>query len=166
MNWADWTIVGIVAVSGLISLQRGFVREALSLVNWGLAFIIAITFRDQLALLLADAVETPSLREMLSFGILFAATLIVGALVNHLICELVKITGLSGTDRLFGMLFGLTRGVIVVLAILLLLPSVVPVDKDSWWQQSQLIPRFLLLEDWSRETASLLMKEARELFNG
>ncbi len=165
MNWADWTIVAILAVSSLISLKRGFVREALSLANWVLAFIVAMTFRDPLAAVLVDTVQTPSIRDMVAFGLLFAATLVVGAMVNYLIGELVKITGLSGTDRLFGMVFGLARGVIVVVAALLLVPALVPIDKDLWWQESVLIPHFLLLEDWSRKTAAELSNWVLALIN-
>lgn len=165
MNWADWTIVGILAVSSLISLKRGFVKEALSLVNWVAAFVIAMTFRDPLAHLLAESVQTPSIREMLAFALLFAATLIVGAMVNYLVGELVRMTGLSGTDRLFGMIFGMARGVIVVVAILILLPPIVPVHQDPWWAQSSLIPQFLMLEDWARETASQASRLISELFN-
>ncbi len=153
MNWADWTILAILIVSCLISLRRGFVKEALSMVNWVLAFIVAMTFREQLSTLLESQIATPSVREMVAFGILFAATLVIGAMVNHLVGELVRMTGLSGTDRLFGMVFGLIRGFIVVMALLLLLPIVIPIDQDSWWQESALIPKFLTFEDWARETA-------------
>jgi membrane protein required for colicin V production len=153
MNWADWTILAILAVSSLISLKRGFVKEALSLAVWVVAFVVAMTFRDQLATLLVNSIATPSVRDMVAFGILFAATLIVGAMVNYLIGELVRMTGLSGTDRLFGMIFGMARGVIVVMAVLLLVPPVIPIDKDPWWQQSSLIPHFMSLEAWSRQLA-------------
>ena len=153
------------AVSSVISLKRGFVREALSLANWGVAFVVAMTFRDSLAALLVDSVQTPSIREMLAFGLLFAATLVVGAMVNYLIGELVKITGLSGTDRMFGMVFGLARGVIVVVAILILVPAVVPIDQDLWWRDSVLIPHFLQLEDWTRHMAAALSERVLALVN-
>lgn len=154
MNWADWTIIAIVSVSCLISIKRGFVKEALSLAVWIAAFIIAMLFNERLAVLLTDSITTPSLRYIVAFAILFAATLVVGAMVNYLIGELVKMTGLSGTDRMFGMVFGLIRGALVVLALVIVLPSVVPVEEDGWWQQSALIPRFLVFESWARETSS------------
>lgn len=165
MNWADWTILAILLISCLISLKRGFVKEALSMVNWVLAFIIAMTFRDQLATLLESQIATPSVREMVAFGILFAATLVVGAMVNHLVGELIRMTGLSGTDRLFGMIFGLVRGLVVVMALLLLVPMVLPVDQDAWWQESALIPQFLRFEGWARETAGELTRFTVNLFD-
>lgn len=154
MNWADWAILGIVLVSSLISLKRGFVKEALSLVIWILAFIVAMLFGERLAVLLTDLISTPSVREMTAFVLLFAATLIVGAMVNYLVGELVRMTGLSGTDRLFGMMFGVARGLVVVMALLILLPSLVPLDQDSWWHESALIPHFLAFEHWARSLAA------------
>ncbi len=154
MNWADWAILGILLVSSLISIKRGFVKEALSLATWVVAFIIAMLFGERLAVLLTDLIPTPSIREMTAFVILFATTLIVGAMVNYLISELVRMTGLSGTDRLFGMLFGLARGLVVVMALLILLPSILPMEQDEWWQESALIPHFLAFEHWARALAA------------
>ncbi len=164
MNWADWTILVILAVSGLISIKRGFIKEALSLVIWAAAFVVAMLFRDQMTVLLMDSIQTPSLRQAVAFGVLFLGTLIVGSMVNYLLGELVRMTGLSGTDRLLGMLFGLARGAIVVMAILIFLPRVLPVAQDPWWQQSVLIPQFLTFEDWSRQTASYLTQRILQLF--
>jgi membrane protein required for colicin V production len=78
-------------------------------------------------------------------------------MVKYLVGELVKMTGLSGTDRLFGMAFGLARGVIIVMALLILLPMAFPVNQDIWWQQSILIPQFLLIEHWCKDTFALLL---------
>lgn len=164
MNWADWSILGILALSSLISLKRGFVKEALSMLNWVLAFFVAVTFRDQLSVLLAEQIATPSVRDIVAFGVLFAMTLIVGAMVNYLIGEMVRMTGLSGTDRLFGTLFGLVRGLVVVMAILLLVPPIIPIDQDSWWQESALIPQFLEFDDWARQTARQLTSMVLSFF--
>lgn len=150
MNWADWTIICIVLISSLIGLSRGLVKEALSLAIWVIAFFVAMTFRDPLSLLLVDYIEMPSVRQMAAFAILFAATLIVGAMVNHLLSELIKITGLSGTDRFLGVIFGMLRGVAVVLAIVILVPLFVSIDQDPWWQASLLIPHFQAMEEWSK----------------
>ncbi len=165
MNWADWTILAVLAISSLISLKRGFVKEALSLVVWVLAFFMASIFSTRLEGLLESSITTPSMRQMVAFGILFAATLIVGAMVNYLIGELVKMTGLSGTDRLFGMVFGLARGAIVVMAILLLLPGFIPVDQDPWWHNSSIIPHFLVFEDWARDAAKGVSSAIYGFFN-
>jgi len=164
MNWADWAILSILVISSLISLKRGFVKEALSMANWVLAFFVAMTFRDPFSIFLTDHVATPSLRDMLSFAILFAATLIVGAMVNFLIGELVRMTGLSGTDRLFGTIFGFIRGFIVVMAVLLIVPGFIAIDQDIWWQESVLIPQLMAFEGWCRIAGQEFIRLVTGLF--
>lgn len=155
-NGADWAIIVVVVLSALISIARGFVREALSLLVWVVAFVVAFFFSERLAPLLGNLVELPSLRYLAAFAILFVCTLIVGSVVNFLVVQLVRMTGLSAVDRLLGMMFGVCRGVLIALLILIFLPKIIPVDQDPWWQQSRLIPRVLVLENWSRETAATL----------
>lgn len=154
MNWADLAILAILLVSSLISIKRGFVHEALSLAGWVAAFIVATLFSASLATLFVNSIESPSVREMVAFALLFACTLIVAAMANYLISEVVRMTGLSGTDRLFGMVFGLVRGVIVVMALLLLVPPLIPIDQEVWWRESNIIPHFLSMEHWSRQMAT------------
>lgn len=153
MNWADWAILSIVGISGLFSIKRGFVREALSLLTWVTAFVIARLFTDALATVLSDYIQTPSFRIASAFGILFIMTLIVGALVSNLVSLLVQATGLSGTDRILGMGFGLARGALVVVVLVALLGGT-PAVQDAWWQESELIPHFVLMETWSRDVAA------------
>ncbi|MCI3946590.1 colicin V production CvpA [Pseudomonas syringae] len=145
----DWAILGIVAISALISLKRGFVKEALSLTTWIIAGVVAWMFGAGLSLYLVNYIDTPSARVIASCTILFVATLLVGAMVNFLIGELIRVTGLSGTDRFLGMVFGAARGgLLVVVAVGLL--SLGPVQQDQWWQQSRLVPQFLMVADWSK----------------
>lgn len=146
-NWADWAIIAVLAISSLISLKRGFVKEALSLLIWIAALVIASLLSPKLAPILAAYIETPSLQQMAAFACLFVATLLTGGAVNYLLSTLIKATGLSGTDRMLGVLFGLFRGLIIVMVILLYAPMLIPVNEDIWWQQSTLIPQFLDFED-------------------
>ena len=148
-TWVDWAIIAIVAVSSLVSLTRGFVKEALSLVTWIIAGVIAWMFGGALSQHLVGYIATPSLQVIAACAILFVATLLVGALVNFLIGELVRVTGLSGTDRVLGMVFGAARGGLLVVLLVGLL-SLAPVQQDAWWQQSTLLPHFLIVADWSK----------------
>ena len=147
----DWVILAVLAVSGLISLKRGFVKEALSLVSWIAAFIIARLFSGNLATLLDGMVETNSLRWIIAFVILFAGTVAIGAMVNHLVVEMVRMTGLGGTDRVFGMVFGLFRGVIILVAVIYGLQFTM-VPQDAWWKESMFIPHLESVADWARKT--------------
>lgn len=146
---ADMGIVAIVLLSALISLLRGFVKEALSLATWVAALIVGRLFSTQVAVLLEKQIELPSARLATAFILLFVGTLIVGALVNQLISQLVKATGLTGTDRLLGMLFGCARGMLVA-AIIVGLLSMTPVVNDPWWKESKFIPLILPMWAWAK----------------
>ncbi|MBD3649332.1 MAG: CvpA family protein [Pseudomonadales bacterium] len=159
MAIADWIIIGIFVVSSLVSIKRGFVKEALSLATWIAALIVGRLFAAQLSTLLVDYIDTPSVRLGVAFAVLFAATLIVGAMVNHLMGEFVKMTGLSGTDRVFGMVFGVARGGVIVLVLVLILHPT-PVAEDPWWQESLLIPQFLEVVEW---LWPLVLEQSREI---
>ncbi|QEY58843.1 CvpA family protein [Pseudomonas sp. C27(2019)] len=148
-NWADALILSIIVISSLISLSRGFVKEALSLVTWIVAAVIAWMFGGSLAHHFQPYIDTHSIRVIAACAILFLVTLLIGALVNFLITQLVRATGLTGTDRLLGMVFGAARGLVLVIILIGLL-SLAPVEHDAWWQQSTLIPHFLLIADWSK----------------
>ncbi|MCE1114088.1 CvpA family protein [Pseudomonas sichuanensis] len=148
-TWVDWAIIAIIAISSLISLKRGFVKEALSLVIWIVAGALAWMFGGSLSVYLESYIQTPSMRTIAGCAILFVATLLVGAMLNFLIGELIRVTGLSGTDRFLGTAFGAARGALLVVVAVGLL-SLGPVQQDPWWQESRLIPQFLLVADWSK----------------
>ena len=151
---ADTGIAVIVAISGLISLVRGFVKEAMSLVIWVAAFVIAMTFSDAASVLLVNFIDLASLRQLAAWVGLFVGTLLAGAVVNFLLGKLVTSTGLGGTDRTLGLVFGVFRGLLVVLALVIALPKAIPVEQDPWWQESTLIPVFQSFEGWGREAAT------------
>jgi len=148
-TWVDWAIVAVIVISSLISLKRGFVKEALSLLTWIIAGVVAWMFGGALSHHLAEFISTPSAQVIAACAILFVATLLVGALVNFLIGELVRVTGLSGTDRFLGMVFGAARGGLLIVVLVGLL-SLAPVQEDLWWRESALVPHFLLVADWSK----------------
>ena len=149
--WIDWVIIAILGISTLISLKRGFVREALSLITWVAAFILARTFHPQMQSLLVDTVETPMIRLVAAFAILFFGTLLVGGIINGLVAQLIRATGLTTTDRILGMGFGLLRGLVVVI-VAIALTRYTPLSEDTWWQESVMISHLEKVEGWSRRT--------------
>ena len=152
----DLGIVGIIAVSALISLIRGFVKEAMSLVIWVLAFVVAMNFKEPLAEYLVSFIGLASIRQLVAWGGLFVGTLLLGSMVNFLLGKLVSSTGLSGTDRMLGLVFGVFRGLLIVLALVIVLPQAVPVDQDPWWIESSLIPVFQGFETWGRDVVAAI----------
>ena len=135
----DWVLLLVVLVSTLISLKRGFVKEALSLGALVIAVFVARMFGGQVATLLGGIIAVPSVRLVVAYGSLFIATLAVGSMINHLISHVVAMTGLSGTDRLLGMVFGLARGLLIIVVIVGVLERA-PVTGDNWYKNSYLIP--------------------------
>lgn len=146
-NWIDYTIIAIIALSVLISVMRGFVREVISLVVWVAAIAVSFIFYRYIADLLVNCIHSDSVRLVVSFVGLFLVTLILGMLINYLIGQLVANTGLSGTDRVLGIIFGIARGILVVV-LLMMLVSLTPFAKETSWQDSVLVPHFQPLENW------------------
>lgn len=147
MIWVDFVILGILTFSCIISLIRGFVKEGISLLSWVLAFVLSITLADNLALLLQNNINQPSLRIALAFVILFVTTLLVGGLLGFLLGTLVEKTGLTGTDRALGALFGLFRGIIII-GGLVIVGGIMDFSATEWWRQSILLPYFLAMLKW------------------
>jgi membrane protein required for colicin V production len=147
MVWIDYAIIIVIALSTLISLTRGFVREAFSLAIWIAAFFIASWFYQDLAVYFTGF-EDVMVRNGLAAVCLFVVTLIVGALVNFLLGKLVAGTGLTGTDRVLGLVFGAIRGVLIVTLVLFMVDSFTALAASDWWQQSVLIPHFAVFVQW------------------
>jgi len=151
MQWIDWAILVIIVISSGISLIRGFVREALSLVGWMIAFFVAKGFYMDVAALLVGQIDTPSVRLGVAWGGLFIITLTTAGFVNYIISRIVDKAGLSGMDRIMGMVFGALRGVLLVAAVTIGLRSFTPVEKDPWWINSQFIPHVEVIGGWFYE---------------
>ena len=162
MNWIDLVIIALIAVSGVISLFRGFLRETFSLATWIVGVWVGIRFAADVAVILPDAVPDETVRLAIGFAVLFIAVLIVGGLLGVLAGKLVKGTGLTGTDRALGVIFGALRGVVLV-AMLVFLASLTLMPEEGWWERSMLIPHFERVVDWM---LGLLPEDWREHLEG
>ncbi len=150
MSWVDLIIIVIIVISALISLVRGFVKESISLASWLIAGFIALTYFTPRADLLEPYIESPTIRTSSSFAILFVSSLIVGAIINFLASQLVSKTGLSGTDKSLGVVFGTARGFLIVI-ILVLLAGLTPMPSEPWWKESSMIEYFASMANWIKD---------------
>ena len=147
MNGTDWVILAILGLSILIGLWRGLIAELLSLVIWIAAFWVAAAFGPAVAAQFEHVITVPIARIGLGYALCFIAVLMLGALLRLLTRRLIWSTGLSGIDRLFGMLFGFVRGVLLV-TLLVFLVGLTLFTREPWWQQSVLLPQFQGLAAW------------------
>ena len=148
MTWPDYAILAIIAISLLVGALRGFIKEVFSLLVWAAAFVVAYRFAGDVAVLMDEHVSLPSARTAIGFIGLFLLVLVIGGLANYLLGKLVESTGLSGTDRLLGGVFGVVRGAAIVIAAILV-AGFTPIPADPWWKESRLIRSFMPLVAWS-----------------
>ncbi|WP_250623752.1 CvpA family protein [Pinirhizobacter soli] len=150
MTWVDYIIIAVLGLSVLIGLWRGLISEVLALAVWIAAFWFAWTFGPSVATYFEHAIPLPSVRVIVAYGLCFLVVLLLGALLRFLLARLVEGTGLGGTDRLLGMVFGFVRGVLIVtLAVFLL--GFTPFTRDPYWRDATLPPYFQGVADWLGE---------------
>ncbi len=123
LNLADWFILIVLIASGIISFARGFTKEFLSLFLWIAAFIAAISLEYLATPQVNEFIGNEEISKIISYIVVFVVFIFVGGIVIKFISKLIKWSGASGFDRFLGVLFGLTRGLIVLFVIFLLLPS-------------------------------------------
>lgn len=160
LNVFDWIILAIIIASSIYGLMRGFARELLALGAWFAGYFVARMFGYQLSGIMESWIDNDLLRVSVAHVILFVATLVIAGLVIKMVGKLIAMTGLSATDHLFGMVFGIIRGGLIVVIIVSLL-SLTPISGDVWWQGSILIPHFVLVDDWTYKFTS----EVSQLLN-
>lgn len=148
-NWLDYGILALIAVSVLMGIVRGFVREAMSLVTWLLALSVGVLYCQPVAALFTS-ISMEGVRLLLAFILLALTTLIIGGIVSYFLARLIHFTGFSITDRIIGILFGLARGVVVV-SLMVMLGEVTPVKNDTLWKESKLVPRFQPMSQWMKD---------------
>ncbi len=157
MTVFDYAVLLIIGLSVMLSIIRGAVREVLSLAAWVLAFWAAQTFTVEFAALLPETLSNPSLRLMTGFALVFLTVLVVMSLVAILCSKLVKASGLSVADRSLGAVFGLARGFLMVL-ILVLLGGLTSLPKQPTWKDalfsSQLEKVAIYVKTWLPESLS------------
>jgi len=149
MTFFDILIIGILSLSAIISLFRGFFKEVISLVTWLVAVWAAFTFSSALAPKLLPYIpfindlpvaKSLIVQALISGVLIFFGILLIGSLVNYVFSLAVQKTGLTGSDRLLGMLFGIARGGLIVALLTLFLGKSELVQQESWWLNSNLRP--------------------------
>jgi membrane protein required for colicin V production len=137
MTMFDYVVLFIIAVSVLVSLMRGAVKEFLSIAAWVLAFYVAQNYASLLIPLLPEAIPSEMLKMMAAFLILFLAVLFISSLISIAITSLLSKVGIGWFNRLVGALFGLAKGLLIV-CVLVFLAGMTQLPKDALWTNAML----------------------------
>ena len=135
----DWIFLGVLAASLLIGAWRGLVFEVLSLFGWVVSFFVAQWFAQDVANWLPMGESAGGLRYAAGFVIVFIASVFAFGFLTSLAKKLIDAIGLRPADRALGAVFGLLRGVVLLLAVAVV-AGLTPVGAAAWWQESQAAP--------------------------
>jgi membrane protein required for colicin V production len=142
MNSLDWMLLAPLLVSGLLGVWRGVVREVMSVLAWVTGVVLAGRFAADLAQLLP--INGDVLPHAVAWVLILLAVLIAAGLLARLLKQLLSVAGLGLADRLLGGVFGLVRGTMVLMLIVLLI-GLTPFKKYPIWTSSQVVPLAQLL---------------------
>ena len=140
MTWVDIGVFGFLAISGLLALGRGFVREILGIGAWVGAIAAAIALLPMARERVRTWMHSPEWVDPVSFAIVFLIALIILSLIARVIGGFVRNSVLGGVDRTLGLLFGLARGASVVIIAYIIGQMVFPIDR---WPDAVLEARVL-----------------------
>jgi membrane protein required for colicin V production len=132
----DWLLLGVLLASLVLGFWRGLIYEVLSLAGWVAAFVVAQWLAADVVSLLPFVQGAPaSVQYAVAFVVVFVATLFATGVLSWLIKKLIDSVGLRPVDRSLGAVFGLARGVVVLLAVTVFM-QLLGMTSESWWQEA------------------------------
>ena len=135
----DWIFAAVLLASMLIGAWRGLVFEVLSLLGWVVSFFVAQWFADDMAAVLPMGESAGSLRYAAGFAVVFVASVFACGFLTWLAKKLVEAIGLRPADRTLGAVFGVLRGLVLLLAVAVV-AGLTPMHEAAWWQESRGAP--------------------------
>ena len=135
MTGFDIAVAMVITLSALIGLWRGVIREVFALAAWVAAIICMLVFGEQLAQVLPFARDTPWLRMLAGYSIMFLGVFVALSVVGFLFSKLVNVIGLSFVDRALGMMFGVLRGGLIAV-LLVFIAGATNFSTMDWWRDS------------------------------
>lgn len=137
MTVFDYVMIGIVAVSLVLGLWRGVIGELIALAAWALALFGAMQFGSEVGRGLYTGLADPDMRVLAGYATVFLGVLVVMGIVRLAVRGLIKALGLSLSDRLLGLFFGLARGVLIAM-VLVALGGLTAAPRQAWWKEATL----------------------------
>ena len=146
-HWVDYVIVGIIGLSVITGLFRGFIKELIALCVWVLAIWLALNYSAAIDPWLQPHIQDKTVRTVVAFVAILLATILAGGLFNAMLSFILRRSGLSGTDRFLGMGFGFLRGVFIV-ALLMVVFKMTSIPHEDYTSKSRLYVKFDPLVNW------------------
>jgi membrane protein required for colicin V production len=139
MTGFDLIVIGIIGLSTVLAFWRGVIRAVISLVALVAAVLAAIQFSPSVAQMLPVLSDSPTSRYLAAFALIFIVVVLVGALLGWALSRAIRAIGLGFVDRLLGAIFGMARGVLIVV-IAVLLAGLTTLPRQEWWQNALFSP--------------------------
>jgi membrane protein required for colicin V production len=135
----DYIILAILVISAVMGLVRGLLREAVAVITWFLAIVLAWYFADSLAAHLGGVLAGSPLRIWAARVIIFVGILLLGGAVGVVLGHYVRVSMFAGMDKFLGFVFGIVRGIVIVGAFTIAIQAL-SMDQDPKWKNSRLLP--------------------------
>ena len=135
----DYIIIAILIISAIMGLVRGLLREAIAVITWFLAIVLAWSFAPSLEHLLGGVLEGSPMRIWAARAIIFVGILLLGGAVSVVLGHYVRVSMFAGMDKFLGFVFGIIRGVVIVGAFTIAVQAM-RMDEDPRWKNSRLMP--------------------------
>lgn len=132
MTSVDWGIVAILAVSCLLGIWRGLMREIFSLAGWVAAVFLSLRYAVPLGAHLPGDIDWPVLRTSIAVAIIVILCLFIATLLGWVVHKLITAARLSGTDRMLGGMFGVLRGVVIIFAAVYFTSRTTLAQQPAW----------------------------------
>ncbi|MEE9446781.1 MAG: CvpA family protein [Arenicellales bacterium] len=147
LAWIDIAVIAFFAISILIGIYRGFVKEILSLGSWVLAALLAFKFGEQAAVYVKPYITQAPLDLAVAYVGVFLISLVAFSIISHIIGQIFSASGMSGIDRSLGSVFGALRAAAVI-SILILVARFMALDQQQWWLDSEFLVYFEPIVEW------------------
>lgn len=148
----DILILVAIAISVIVGVFRGLVKEAISIGALLFAIWAALYFGPSVGNVSESWLSSEELQMWFGRVLVFSVILALGGLLGWGISKLVRLSVLSGMDRFLGSLFGTLRGILLV-AVFIIGGQFAGFDNDEWWLNSRLIPHFEVVAEWIKVMA-------------
>ena len=150
----DLAILAVLLLSTLFAFLRGVVRELIALVAWVVGFVGAVAFAPTVGAWIPEIPGYPAVRYLIAFAVILIAALVIGAIIAGPLARVIRAAGLGFVDRFLGSIFGMLRGLLVIVGFVLV-AGLTTLPRADWWQNSALVPAFitgaLALKPWLPE---------------